>query len=108
MSELLRFDLDDGTSVLVEVADDEPGVVRAARSGEVVQAATGAFEAGLDGVREAASAALRRLRDVAEPPDEVSLEFGVRLNAEAGAVIAKAGVEGHLHVTLTWRRPSGD
>jgi len=31
------------------------------------------------------------------------VEFGVRLTAEAGAVIAKSSVEGHLTVKLTWR-----
>jgi hypothetical protein len=30
----------------------------------------------------------------------------VRLNAEAGAVIAKTQAEGHLKVKLVWRKPT--
>jgi hypothetical protein len=35
-------------------------------------------------------------------PDHASIEFGLRLDASAGAVIAKAGIEAHFIVTLNW------
>ena len=35
---------------------------------------------------------------------EREIEFGVKLNAAAGAVIAKTSAEGHLTVKLTWSR----
>jgi hypothetical protein len=41
-------------------------------------------------------------------PDEfttVELGFGIKLDAEAGAVISKVGGEAAIHVTLTWERP---
>jgi hypothetical protein len=34
------------------------------------------------------------------------IKFGVKLDAEVGAVIAKTGVEGHFEVKLTWRAPT--
>jgi hypothetical protein len=33
------------------------------------------------------------------------VEFGIRLNAAAGAVIARTQAEGHLQVKLTWTSP---
>jgi Trypsin-co-occurring domain 1 len=35
-------------------------------------------------------------------PDELIVEFGLRLDAEAGAVFAKAGVGAHFTVSLKW------
>lgn len=39
---------------------------------------------------------------VSERPQKVELEFGLKLDAEAGALVAKAGTEAAIKVTLTW------
>ncbi len=36
-------------------------------------------------------------------PDEVKLAFGLKLDVEAGALIAKAGAEASLNVTMVWK-----
>jgi hypothetical protein len=38
----------------------------------------------------------------------VEIEFGVKLTAEAGALIAKSAVEGHLVVKLSWSPGQSD
>lgn len=107
MTQLLRFWSEDSGNrdvfVVVEVADDEPGVIAVSRLGDTVADATASFEGGINRIREAAAATLARLRDMPRRPDEVCLEFGLRFNAEAGAVIAKSGGEAHLNVRMTWR-----
>ncbi|POX52435.1 CU044_2847 family protein [Streptomyces sp. Ru72] len=113
MSELVRFPLQDGGEVLVEARENEPGLVGASRADGVVATGVTTFDRALDGVRGAADAALRSFRGLAQRPDEVQIQFGVRLTAEAGAVIAKTGMEGQLQVTITWSRtadvpPTGD
>ena len=35
---------------------------------------------------------------------QVEIEFGVKLDYEAGALLAKAGAEGSISVKLTWER----
>lgn len=103
MTELMRFDLGGGGSVLVEVNEEEPGIQLAARDARgQIETAAASLGAGLSGVRDAAAEALRQFRSMDVRPDEVEIEFGVRLNAEAGAVIAKSSVEGHLQIRLTW------
>lgn len=104
MTELVRFGLADGGSVVVE-ADDESGVELASRDGSGIAAAQARFADALTDVRTAAAEALRVLRDDTLSPDAVELEFGVKLTAQAGAVIAKTALEGHLKVKLTWGTP---
>lgn len=103
MAELMSIPLGDGERVLVEVGEQEPGVVEASRAGDVIEAGVASLGAALSQVRDAAAEALRQFRELPSGPDEVQLEFGVRLNAQAGAVIAKTGAEGHFKVKLTWR-----
>ncbi len=107
MRRLIEFPLEDGGSIWVEVdVPEETGRVPAARGGEVVQRAQQSFEAALDKVRPAAAAIIAKLRALHDPPDEIEVEFGLKMNAEAGAVIAAAGLEANYKVTLTWKRPA--
>jgi hypothetical protein len=101
MDTLTEFKTEDGALVVVESADTRPGARNVSRGGGPTQAAR-TFEASLDGVRAAAESALRVFRDGSLRPDSVELEFGVKLSAEAGAVIAKGTAEGHLVVKLSW------
>jgi hypothetical protein len=109
MSELIRFPLDDESAVLVEsgsVADSErPEIGPVSRTGDLVRSATTTFDDALTHVRKAAAIALAKFKDMEVGPDTVEVEFGVKLNAEAGAVIARTGGEGHIKVKLTWGAP---
>ena len=109
MSELMSFPLDDETAVVVEVESDGPEISPVSRAGDVIKSAATSFDGALAHVRKAASIALASFRDMELRPDEVQVEFGVKLNAQAGAVIAKTGVDGHLKIKATWRRegPAG-
>nr|WP_237549380.1 CU044_2847 family protein [Streptomyces sp. SID4950] len=82
----------------------DSGVVEATGASDVVARATGSFESALEGVRRAAAATLRRMGDLPERPDEITVEFGIQLDAEVGAVLARTGAQGHLQVQVTWRR----
>ncbi|WP_063758830.1 CU044_2847 family protein [Streptomyces sp. NRRL S-340] len=104
--ELVRFDLGGGSAgVYVEMPDDDPGVERARRRvGGTRQEAVDGFEAGLDQIRDVAGRTLRRITAMPSPPSTVELEFGVKFSVEAGAVIARTGVEGHVKVKVVWER----
>lgn len=108
MEGLVEFEIGDGVVIAVEQAEDLSGsqLVRRQRDGAVQ--ATHTFEESLDRVRSAAESALRVFRNCSVKPDTVEIEFGVKLSAEAGAVIAKSTVEGHLVVTLAWSPQSAD
>ncbi|MGH8897213.1 MAG: CU044_2847 family protein [Egibacteraceae bacterium] len=105
MSELVRFELEEGGAVVVEVDDEAFGVQRAARDEDEVVRAGKKLEAALAVIRPAARAVLDGLGGLA--PDEKQVCFGVKLNGQVGALIAKTGAEGHFQVTLTWRASPG-
>ncbi|GHD89689.1 CU044_2847 family protein [Streptomyces naganishii] len=105
---LVRFDVGDGESVVAELERADGGVVDAASASDVVARATGSFAAALEQVRAAAALTVRRMRDLPQRPDEVTVEFGVQLDAEVGAVLARTAAQGHLQVQLTWRNAGPD
>ncbi|MFF9216387.1 CU044_2847 family protein [Streptomyces viridosporus] len=106
MDGLMRFRTEDGTAVVVEGVEDGSGTRLVSRGDGPAQAAR-TFEGSLEGVRAAAASALRVFRDGSLKPDTVELEFGVKLTAEAGAIIAKGSAEGHLVVKLSWSPGQG-
>ena len=77
-------------------------------SPEFIVKANETFDAALDRVRYAAETMLDRLTSLTQPPDEVAVEFGVKLNAETGAVIAKASTEANFKINLKWTRASSN
>lgn len=101
MSELTKFSLEGGGSVHVDV-EEVSRVAPVSRHGRILEAKT-TFETALSEVRDAAVTALTEFRAMASQPDEVGITFGVRLDAEVGAVIAKTGMSGNFEVKLTWR-----
>lgn len=59
------------------------------------------MEEALEPVTRAAQSALDQLRRAR--PDEITIEFGVDLAVEAGAVITKGRATCHLQVVMSWR-----
>ena len=51
-----------------------------------------------------AARTVETVKKLSDPPDEVEVSFGLKLDAEAGAVVAKAGTEASINVKLTWER----
>jgi hypothetical protein len=102
---LLEVPLDSGDAITVEIDDTEAGIVRAARPGEVVATATKSFEAALERLRPMAQSLVDKLGNLSERPEEIGVEFGMKLSVDAGAVIARSSAEANFKVTLQWRRP---
>jgi Trypsin-co-occurring domain 1 len=100
VSEVVRFHLDEGSAVLVEVDDDTFGVERVARGQDGVVEAGRRLTDALSSVRDAARATVDVLEALS--PDGLEVEFGVKFAGEAGAIIAKTAAEGHFSVKLSW------
>jgi len=105
MMQVLEIPVEAGGQLLVQVHEDDipDGIVLAAvRPGVVIAQASQSLEASLEEIRPAITAVTNRLRALAA--DEVSVEFGLVLGAEAGVVVAKGSAEVHFTVTLSWKR----
>ncbi|MFI9642330.1 CU044_2847 family protein [Micromonospora sp. NPDC051925] len=104
MSQIVEFPLEDGGTIRFETADED-GTIPVGRAGAAVTRAHETLESALSHLRQVSVAVLRNLRDVAEPPDRVSVEFGVKVSAQTGLVVASGTSEANLTVQLEWNRP---
>ena len=103
---------DEGTPILVEFDTMRQTGVRQVSRGpgripeELAEKSARALDSAMGTIRAMAHRVTETVKDIklAERPDEVTIEFGLKLDAEAGAYIAKAGTEAGFSVTLTWER----
>ncbi|MFI1868701.1 CU044_2847 family protein [Streptomyces jumonjinensis] len=102
MPELIEMPLDEGGAVWVEVPDDLPAIERVGRGDDALRSTARTLQDALSRIRPAVDAVVGQLRSAAPPPDEVNVQFGIRITAEAGAVIAKAATEANFTVSATW------
>ncbi|WP_219669973.1 CU044_2847 family protein [Streptomyces bambusae] len=91
--------------VKVEIEQVADGLVEVARPGQVVARATRSLGDMLAGVRPIAQNFVDSFRGMACAPDEISVEFGLSLSAEADVVISSTAAQAHFAVSLTWNRP---
>lgn len=106
MKKLIQFPGEDGEFIVVEVEEAEPlyGEERVATlPGEVVETASQTFEAAMEKIRPALSSIVTLLRDINEP-NEIAVEFGIKMSAKAGAFVASADAEANFSVKLTWQK----
>lgn len=104
MTRLIEFETDQNGTILIEAADDEPseGQREVSVHGVLVEKTGVAFEAAFAGIKPIARSIITQIREVATGASEIEVEFGVKLTAAAGAVLAKAGAEGHCRVSIKW------
>lgn len=106
MGDLVRVPLEGGGTILFEAPAQGGGPVKAGKFTDSVRELPQTLQSVLVPVRDAAEAVLEQLRKAR--PDEVEVEFGVDLAAEAGAVIAKTESSCHLQVRLLWSQSAQD
>ena len=105
MRKLIEFPLEAGGNVFIEVeAPPAEGMLPASPLSDVPQKAQETFEAALDRVRTVAGVVLQKLKSIPEEPDEVEVEFGIKMDAAAGVILSSAGVEANFKIALTWKK----
>jgi hypothetical protein len=105
VTKFVEVPLPGGGSLIVEATEDlDDAVVRAGRAQQVVDAASESFESALDRVRLAATVVHDKLNDLEVAPNEVTVEFAIKLGTAAGVVVASASAEANLKVLMRWTR----
>ena len=92
--------------ILVDFAA-APGVRGVSReSKNLVEQSKQALDNAMKSMRGMAKRTMKSIREIplSERPSSISVSFGLKLDAEAGALIAKAGAEASINVTMTWTR----
>ena len=102
---LVAYSLDGG-SILVEVelpattGDDR---IPAGTPGQKIAEASVSFEKALGSIKTVAQGVVHQVKELADPPDEVVVGFGIKLTGSANVVLASGSAEANLDVTLTWK-----
>jgi len=102
---VFEFDSEDGSaSILVELDDSQRtrGMVPVGAGGVTGKAAK-KFEESLDTVKGVANAVVNKLNSTVSKPQEVTIEFGLKFQADANAYITKVSGEAHINLKMTWK-----
>jgi hypothetical protein len=107
MRRLIEFTVPGGGTLLAEVDEPEGAGPRPAGTGDgAIERATMGIDQAISKVRPLAELLLSELQALTHKPDQVAVDFGIKLNASAGIVIANTAVEGNCKITLSWKQPS--
>ena len=102
--QLVEFSLENGSKFLVEVEEPENTTVGrvALPSGRMVAEAKQTFEDAIDQIKPVISSLSAKLKDLS--PEEMQVKFGVKLSAEAGAILTSVGGEVNFEITVKWTK----
>ena len=96
--------------ILVDFGDEGGGLVPVSRGGkigevtsELVEKSKEALDKAMVTIQGMAKRTIAAAKDLSDPPDAIEVEFGIKLDAEAGAMVAKAGTEASINVKMVWR-----
>jgi hypothetical protein len=97
----------DGPPRVVKVEIEQAGdaLVQVARPGQVVARASRSLGEMLAGIRPLAQNFVDGFHGMAHAPDEIGIEFGLSLSAEANVIVSSTAAQANFKVTLTWLRP---
>jgi hypothetical protein len=92
-----------GSTVIVEVYDDMPQAGPVSRRGDVFDTGK-SLEAALQQLTAIIDPLKVEIRKQLEEAETVTVEFGVKITAGAGVVIARSELEGNFKISLTWKK----
>jgi hypothetical protein len=99
---MTEFTIDEGAPIRVQLSP-VPGARQVALSpADLLNRSRQALDSAMNTISHMARRTKAAIDALPEQPSEIELSFGLTLNAEGDAVIAKVGGETTLEVTLTW------
>lgn len=106
MKYLIELQVDGPDSTVgVEIEQAADGIIDVSRPGQVPARAVRSLREMLGVIRPVAESFLDSLAGMADNPDEIGLQFGLSLSADANLIVATAATQANFQVSLTWRRP---
>jgi len=111
MKRLVEFATEDGGSILVEVEDDlrvgSGATLRGGAASHMIEKARVSYEEALDKIKGAAGMIITKMRSLPDSPDEIGVDFGIKLSADIGAILASTSAEAQFTLHLVWKRAEG-
>lgn len=97
----------DGTTIRIEVdfaAKSGTGFGHPAATKTPGEAAANAYDQTLETIRACANGVIATLQNLEALPSAASINFAIKIDAEAGAMIAKSMNEAQFKVALSWKQ----
>jgi hypothetical protein len=106
----LPVDVKDGKqqTVQVEIEQVADGLTDVSRSGRLGARAARSLGDMLAGIRPVAANFVEGFAGMDHAPDEIGLEFGLSLTAQADVVVSTTAAAANFKVTLTWKQSAAD
>jgi hypothetical protein len=108
MKKILQLKANDGSDLFIEVADlaqNEPVRGGSAESRGIIESAQQSFEKALHPLKEVSNSIINCIKDIANAPNEVEVELGLKFTAKAGIILTSLDSEAHFKISLKWIRP---
>lgn len=103
MKRIISMPLAAGGTVEIEIEDNPaPSVMRGGIPQPVIEKAVGSFEAAVARIKPVAVAVVEQFADAVHGTTSVRVKFGLKFNAEAGAIIASIGSEANFEIEVKW------
>jgi hypothetical protein len=103
MNQIFEFKLDDNEVILAEITNLDPNYdEEMVSSNSLIKKASIKISNALAPIRSLAKVTIDSIKNLPDKPKEVTIEFGLKLQADTNAIIASIGAEGNIKVTLKW------
>jgi len=108
MTEYIETKTKDGVAIRIEVEADakgSAGFARQATTGDVsTETAQDAYNQTLNTIRACANGVIDTWQSLDAQPSSASIEFAIKIDAKAGAMIAKSAGAAQFKVSLSWKQ----
>lgn len=104
MKQVLVMPLEDGGAIQIEVDAEptgDPELVSV--EGRAVKRLERKFDDALDAVKGCAAALVKKLGQLAVKPEQVCVEFGLKLSIEGDLKVVSAGADANFRIQLAWK-----
>ena len=95
--------------VVIEVDDatlsDDKVVLASRDPGKALVEASETLSSSFDRVVSAVSELLLQLRSLPNAPEQAEIQFGLKLGAEVGLIVARGNADVNFQVKLSWQKP---
>ena len=112
MTEYIEAQAPDGTVIRIEVestAKSGAGFARPSAATDVSgHAAQEAYQQALGTIRVCANGVIETLQNLEVAPSAASINFAIKIDAEAGAMIAKSVNDAQFKVALSWKQAGAE
>jgi len=93
--------------ILIDFPSDGGLIEVTSKPEALAERSASAIDAAMDTIHDFADRVQYTINGLLVRPKEVDVEFGIKLDAEVGALIAKTRMEAHIVVTLRWDTGGG-